>query len=188
MSEQLLENREQVAKVKEMVEKKCVLLAKEVISYNNFELAERPDEDLRGLLAKVAVLRKKQDRVSSIRLDALVLGDKVVARAKAFSRLLEEKTRKVLVGLEASLSASGQKTNKEQRQAMVEEKLAEDVKVKDLLQDCQDSLSSLMDVVKEVDGNLRSAGIMLSNQINVVSCMTRLGEIKVEAVNGKAAL
>lgn len=178
--------------VREIVLAKCEEIEKEVLTYKSFQLDRRPDGNLGGLLEKAADLRKTQDRVSSIRLDILSLQRTAREKIKKYREILKQAEAEAWV--EVDKASAGRRVSKTSKDAQVRSMVGEYNKLVVDLETIYDRTNLTIDTVKEVDSNLRDAAIQLSNQINVINNMVRIGEVKGAPIkpamtsNGHAAI
>lgn len=166
---------------------KCEEIEKEVMGYKSFLLDRRPDSNLSSLLEKAADLRKAQDRVSSIRLDIMSLQRVAKEKIKKYKVLLKDAEAEAT--LEVNKEVGARRVNKDAKDAMIRGKIGDIVRLVADLENIYDRTNFTLDIVKEIDGNLRDSGIQLSNQINVIDKMVRNGEVKSyqpQVDNGKA--
>lgn len=170
--------------LKGLIETKCKSIELELAGdgtaehpgYKSFHLERRPDNNLGGLLEKAADLRKAQDRVSSIRLDILSLQRTAKEKIKKYNEIVKNVEAEAIAEVEKA--TVGRRVGRVHKDALVRQKVGEWNQLVVDLNNIYDRTNLTLDYVKEVDSNLRDAAIQLSNQINVVNNMVRIGEIK----------
>lgn len=162
--------------LRDIVEKKCEAIETEVVGYKSFQLDRRPDNNLSGILEKQADLRKVQDRVSSLRLDIITLQRTCKDKIKKYKALLKDVSARAT--MEIDKATTGRRVSKARKDVMIRDKVSEFNQLVIELDNIYDRTHQTALVVKEVDSNLRDASIQLSNQINVINNMVRIGEIK----------
>lgn len=161
-----------------LIETKCRAIEGEAKTYSSFTLDRRPDGNLSGLLEKAAELRGAQDRVSSLRLDIISLQRTAKDKIKKYKALLKDVAAQAI--LQVDKATTGRRVSKARKDVMVRDRIAEFNKLVVELENIYDRTNQTVEIVKEVDANLRDSSFQLSNQINVIDKMVRIGEIRPE--------